>query len=58
MSKEIKLPAVIEKFIAATNDHNGKDLSAVLLKMPMLTMPPGISGERTNQKMERQGNDR
>ena len=23
MSKEIKLPAVIEKFIAATNDHNG-----------------------------------
>jgi hypothetical protein len=22
MSKEIKLPAVIEKFIAATNDHN------------------------------------
>ena len=23
MAKEVKLPAVIEKFIAATNDHNG-----------------------------------
>ena len=23
MSKEVKLPVVIEKFIAATNDHNG-----------------------------------
>ena len=26
MSTEIKLPSVLEKFIAATNDHNGDAL--------------------------------
>ncbi len=51
MSKEIKLPGIIQSFIAAVNDHNETASLTVLPKMRSSATPPAVAGAQNKLKI-------
>ncbi len=59
MSKEVKLPSIIEKFIEATNGHNGETFINCFAEDAFVNdAARNFWGREQIKKMERQGDDR